>query len=673
MSTDRSTYTSVSRRLSFAFIGVVTLTLFFFAGVVIYIDSSTINKDLEKRLDNALQLSYISLPTPLWNLDNTVVDDFLEALFLDEALVYAEVVWGDEVIARKISPKLPDIAQVKSSSFPNYIDRSTDILYEGNKVGTVRLIMSRESVKSKLAISVFGILALILLIIVAIAVTSLLITRKYIAEPLLTLQSAASSIADGNLDTAIEMKGRDEIGLLAEHLNTMRRSLKDLFTELSSSKKQIEEHSKTLEQEVVSRTQKLARSVDELTALSEVSQTVSSTLDLDTVLETIVRKSVSLSKADGGTIFDYEESEQIFIPRLSYGISAELSSHVQDARIVRGDKTGIGQAALKLEPVQIPDLNEVEDYPLSFVKNEGFRALLALPLIWDERLIGGLVIQRREAGEFPGQLVELLQTFAAQSVLAINNAKLFQEIEEKGHQLQLADRHKSEFLANMSHELRTPLNAILGYTELILDGIYGAVPDQIEDVLTRLDKNGRHLLNLINDILDISKIEAGQLELTIEDYSMEELVMTAYTSVESLAAEKDLGLRIHIAPDLPVGRGDQHRISQVLLNLLGNAIKFTEKGEIRVEVNSADDQFTVAVIDTGPGLSVEDQEIIFTEFRQVDGSSTREKGGTGLGLSIARRIVEMHGGVIWVESEPGAGSTFKFSIPIHVTGQQEPS
>lgn len=673
MNKDRSTYTSVSRRLSTAFIGVVILTLFFFAGIVIYIDSSMINKDLEKRLDNALKLSYISLPTPLWNLDNTVVDDFLEALFLDEALVYAEVVWGDEVIARKISPRLPDIGQVKSSSFPNYIDRSTDILYEGNKVGTVRLIMSRESVKSKLAISVFGILALILLIIVAIAVTSLLITRKYIAEPLLTLQSAASSIAAGNLDTAIEMQGRDEIGLLAEHLNTMRRALKDLFTELSSSKKQIEEHSKTLEQEVVSRTQKLARSVDELKALSEVSQTVSSTLDLDTVLETIVRKSVSLSKADGGTIFDYEEGEQTFIPRISYGISSELSSQVQDARIVRGDKTGIGQAALKLEPIQIPDLNEIEDYPLGFVKDEGFRALLALPLIWDEKLIGGLVIQRREAGEFPDQLVELLQTFAAQSVLAINNAKLFREIEEKGHQLQLADRHKSEFLANMSHELRTPLNAILGYTELILDGIYGEVPDRIEDVLTRLDKNGRHLLNLINDILDISKIEAGQLELTIEDYSMEELVMTAYTSVESLAAEKDLGLRVNIAPDLPVGRGDQHRISQVLLNLLGNAIKFTEEGEIQVEVNSAEDHFTVAVTDTGPGLSVEVQEIIFTEFRQADGSSTREKGGTGLGLSIARRIVEMHGGVIWVESEPGRGSTFKFSIPINVTGQQEPT
>ncbi len=674
MSRRRTGYISVSRRLSSALIGVVILILFFFAGLTIYIDSTMINNELEKRLDNALKLSYISLPTPLWNLNYTIVDDFLEALSLDEGLVYAEVVSGDEVIASKQSSKLTDAARAASGDSPNYIHRSTDIFYEGNKVGTVRLIMSRESIKSKLAISVIGILFLILLIVVFMAFTSLLITRKYIAQPLLTLQSAASSIAAGNLDTVIEKKGRDEIGLLAEHLDSMRRALKELFTELNKSKKQIEEHSKNLEQEVISRTEKLARSVDELKALSEVSQTVSSTLDLDAVLTTIVRNSVMLCQADGGTIFEYDESEQLFLPRISYGVSQELISQMNTARIVRGDKTGIGQAALKLEPVQIPDLDEIEDYPLGFVKGAGFRALLALPLLWDDKLIGGLVIQKRSAGAYPDHLVELLQTFAAQSVLAINNAKLFQDIEDKGRQLEIADRHKSEFLANMSHELRTPLNAILGYTELIIDGIYGEVSEQIEDVLKRLHKNGRHLLSLINDVLDISKIEAGQLELAIEDYSMEELVMSAHHSVESLATEKGLELNISLPADLPRGRGDRQRLGQVLLNLLGNAIKFTDAGEVRVnvavEAGNEKDSFVVAVSDTGPGLSVEDRDIIFREFKQVDGSSTREKGGTGLGLSIARRIVDMHGGSIWVESAAHKGSTFKFSIPVTVTKQQ---
>ena len=260
----------------------------------------------------------------------------------------------------------------------------------------------------------------------------------------------------------------------------------------------------------------------------------------------------------------------------------------------------------------------------------------------------------------------MLQTFATQSVLAIENARLFREIEEKGRQLETASRHKSQFLANMSHELRTPLNSILGYTELILDNIYGDVSEKVRDVLTRLEKSGRHLLALINDVLDLSKIEAGQLTLSMSDYSMKDVVQTVFTAVESLAAEKDLALQATVSPELPLGRGDERRIAQVFLNLVGNAIKFTEAGEVRVEVSSTDGAFLVAVSDTGPGIAPADQELIFEEFQQVDSSITRKKGGTGLGLSIAKRIIEMHGGRIWVESSPGRGSTFWFTLPVRV-------
>ena len=231
-----------------------------------------------------------------------------------------------------------------------------------------------------------------------------------------------------------------------------------------------------------------------------------------------------------------------------------------------------------------------------------------------------------------------------------------------------ANKHKSEFLANMSHELRTPLNAILGYTELILDNIYGEVPDKIREVLERLDKNGRHLLSLINDVLDLSKIEAGQLILALAEYSMVDVIQTVITAVEALAAEKNLKLNVSVPANLKLGKGDQKRISQVLLNLVGNAIKFTEKGEVRVEVGVSDETFSISVSDTGPGISKADQEKIFEEFQQADGSSTREKGGTGLGLSIAKKIVEMHGGQIWVESTLGKGSNFKFTLPIRVEG-----
>ncbi len=669
--TPASKIRSVSRRFSYAFIGVVTLILILFAGTAIFIDSSRINAELEKRLDNALKLSYISLPAPLWNLDNDVVDDFIEALFLDESIVFAEVVWGNQIISKRVREKFQqtDASHFKQSS--QFIDKISNILYEGNKVGTVRLVMSRESVKKELIVTILRIIALTILIIVAIAMTSLIITKKYISRPLLKLQESASLIAHGDLETFVDKSGSDEIGLLAQHLDDMRGSIKKLFSELSESKEQIEEYSRSLEQKVEVRTQELARSVEELNALGEVSQVVSSTLDLETVLTSIVRHAVQLSKTDACTIYEFDEAEQLFVSRINYGVSEEFVEALRDARLCIGDKTAIGQAALNRAPDQVPDLVNVPDYPHSYVQQAGFRALLAVPLMRKDRLIGGLVVRRKTAGEFPAPVVDLLQTFAAQSVLAIHNARLFREIEDKGREIEIASKHKSEFLANMSHELRTPLNAILGYTELILDNIYGDVPEKIQEVLERLVKNGRHLLGLINDVLDLSKIEAGQLTLSLNDYSMGEVVQTVSTSLEALAAEKNLELNVKVPTDLTIDKGDEQRIAQVFLNLLGNAIKFTEKGEVRVKVVVSNESFLVSVSDTGLGLSEADQKKIFEEFRQADGSSTREKGGTGLGLAIAKRIVEMHGGRIWVESTLGKGSTFWFTLPVRVEHQKE--
>ena len=663
-------FTSVSRRFSFAFIGVVTLVLLVFAVMAIILDSTKVNADLEKQIDNALKLSSVSLPTPLWNLDNTVVDDFVGALFLHEAIVYAEVVWGDQLISRKIDDRFSQKDVEHFSDSTQFIDKSTDILFEGNKVGTIRLVMSRDSVKHKFFLNLVRVISLTAFIIFAIFITSLLITRKYIAGPLSRLQESASSIAQGNLDTPIDMASNDEIGQLAMHLDEMRESIRNLFAEVNKSKEKIEEYSRNLEQKVDARTQELAQSVEELKALSEVSQVVGSSLDLDKVLGSIVRHAVLFSEADCGVMFRYDDEEQVFVLRTDYGASREFVEALRHTRLQKGDQSAMGQAALTGEMVQIADLYEVPDYPLKCVVDEGFRALLAVPLLREDKLFGGLVVQRRKAGMFPERGVNLLQTFAAQSLIAIRNAGLFKEIEEKGRQLARADKHKSEFLANMSHELRTPLNAILGYTELILDRIYGEVPEQIDDVLKRLEKNGRHLLSLINDVLDLSKIEAGRFKLSLNDYSMVELIQTVSASVEALAEEKNLAMRLNLAEDLPIGKGDDQRLAQVLLNLLGNAIKFTEEGEIVVGAEVSGHSFLVSVSDTGTGISEEDLLIVFKEFQQVDGSSTKTKGGTGLGLSISKKIIEMHGGRIWVTSEIDKGSTFYFSLPIRVEQQR---
>jgi signal transduction histidine kinase len=423
--------------------------------------------------------------------------------------------------------------------------------------------------------------------------------------------------------------------------------------------------------ELQQRTGELARSVDELRALSEVGQAVSSTLDLDAVLQAIVTRAAQLAGTRGCSIWEYDEGREVFTLRATTIEDDEIERILRSAGIRKGEGA-IGRAALTKAPVQIPDVGAAGAYEgrlRDALLRAGGGSVLTLPLLHEDRLLGGLTVSRRATGEFPAEVVALLTTFAAQSAIALQNARLFRELEAKSRELEIASRHKSQFLANMSHELRTPLNAILGYGEMMADGIYGELPSAAKEVLGRVDASGRHLLGLINDVLDLSKIEAGQLTLALAEYSMEEVARTIIVSVEALAAEKSLVLGLDVAPDLPTGHGDQRRLTQVLLNLVGNALKFTEEGGVGVHVTAADGMFAISVRDTGPGIAPADQERIFEEFQQADTSTTRPKGGTGLGLAIARRIVALHGGRLWVESVPGEGATFRLTVPVRVERQ----
>jgi signal transduction histidine kinase len=327
----------------------------------------------------------------------------------------------------------------------------------------------------------------------------------------------------------------------------------------------------------------------------------------------------------------------------------------------------VGRAAASHEPVQIPNILEERAYAprmRQLLERFGFRASLAVPLLREDRIVGGLVVRRKSTGDFRPEVIELLKTFATQSVLAIQNARLFREIEDKSKQIEAANRHKSEFLANMSHELRTPLNAIIGFSEVLQEKLFGELNEKQAEYTDDILTSGRHLLSLINEILDLSKVEAGRMELELAPFDLPLAIDNARTFVRERAVKHGITLDVDVDDRLGEYVGDERKIKQILLNLLSNAVKFTpEGGRISIAANKTDNGAEISVSDTGIGIPPAEQPAIFEEFRQVGGDYAHKKEGTGLGLTLAKKFVELHGGRIWVKSEVGKGSTFSFTLP----------
>jgi len=416
----------------------------------------------------------------------------------------------------------------------------------------------------------------------------------------------------------------------------------------------------------------LARSVGELRALGDVTQAVNSTIDLETVLATIVAEAAQLANTEAGAIYVLEEQHKEFQLRATYGMSEELIAAVRNMHAEISEAVGL--LTETHEPSQHADLRNLPHNPVNdTILRAGYRARLLVPLMRSGDVVGALVVRRKRPGEFPRSTVELLQTFAAQSVLAIQNARLFGEIDDKSRQLAEASQHKSQFLANMSHELRTPLNAIIGVTEMLREDAESL--NQDTEPLDRVLGAARHQLALINDILDLSKIEAGRMELHLETFPPVPVIEDVAKTIEPMANKNGNRLVIECPADLGTIHADQTRFRQSLLNLASNANKFTEKGTVTIAAHQGLENgrgwITVAVADTGIGMTAEQVSKLFQEFSQASSATASKYGGTGLGLAISKRFCQMMGGDITVESEPGRGSTFTIRLPRIVDAPKE--
>ncbi len=419
-----------------------------------------------------------------------------------------------------------------------------------------------------------------------------------------------------------------------------------------------------------SRTDELGRKVTQLEALGVVGQAESFSLNLTEVLSTIITQAVQLSGTDGGSIYEFDEDAREFRVETVCGTRPEELDALRRTRIGLDD-TFLGKAAMLGRPLELTDLRDAPlDPHLSILAEGGWRSLVAVPMLREGRIVGAMVVRRRTPGRVPQEICDLLETFASQSALALINAQLYRELERQSAALEVASQHKSEFLASMSHELRTPLNAIIGFSEVLLERMFGELNERQDDYLRDIWSSGKHLLELLNDILDLSKIEAGQMVLNRSEFDVRESLEYCLALVRERAIKQRMLLSLEVGPEVGLVNADRLRFRQVVLNLLSNAVKFTpDGGRVGVRASIRDQILVVEVADTGPGVAAEDRQRIFDAFQQGT-RHPEQTEGTGLGLTLSKRILELHGGRIWVESEAGKGSTFGFALP---AGSGEPA
>jgi signal transduction histidine kinase/HAMP domain-containing protein len=469
-----------------------------------------------------------------------------------------------------------------------------------------------------------------------------------VVGPVQQMDASFKEIASGNFSQRIGIPNRDELGALAGNLNRMSEELGHLY------------------QQIEARNRELSESLEQQTATSEILRVIaSSPTDLKPTYQTILKNITRLCESNIAALFLYDDD--VLSTAASYGTTEEFAEHLLRSRPRPSHKTTTRLAALERRTVHVADLlndREFSPEPRELYQKEDVRTVLSVPMLRENALVGVITTWRREVRPFTDQQIALVQTFADQAVIAIENVRLFHEIEDKSKQLEVANKHKSEFLANVSHDLRTPLNSIIGFTRIVLRRIGGQIPDLQKENLQKVLISGEHLLGLINSLLDLAKIEAGRMEVVTETFQVSDVIHMVAATVEPMLKNDKVRLIKEIAPDIPPLHTDREKLKQIVLNLLSNSAKFTEKGEIRVMAWSDDGSMRLAVADSGIGMKPEALEHIFEEFRQAEKTTSSKYGGTGLGLAIVKRLTSLLGGDIVVESEEGRGTKFTVTLPL---------
>ncbi|MCC7486680.1 MAG: GAF domain-containing protein [Burkholderiales bacterium] len=472
---------------------------------------------------------------------------------------------------------------------------------------------------------------------------------RLMVNPIRALQRGAAQIGAGQLDQRIEVHTGDELEELSGQFNRMAAELKAFYA--------------GLERKVEERTRELTQALDRQTVISEILRVISaSPTDTRPVFEAIARSGLNLFGGQDVALRLLKDD------RLELTASTYPSDAAGAASLPLDGRSGTSRAVLRREVVQIPDVLAEEwvgETVREQARRRGYRATLCAPMMREDRVIGTIAINRVAPGPYTEKEVALLETFADQAVIAIENVRLFNEIQDKSRQLEAANQHKSDFLASMSHELRTPLNAIIGFSEVLIERMFGELNPKQEEYLKDIHSSGQHLLSLINDILDLSKVEAGRMELEPSVFHLPSALQNTLALVRQRAQNHGIALKLTVDPAVGEIRADERKVKQIMLNLLSNAVKFTpDGGQVSVDAHLNAEVVEVAVADTGTGIAPEDQEVVFEEFRQVGRDYTRKHEGTGLGLALTRRFVELHGGTIGLRSEVGKGSTFTFTLPL---------